>query len=56
MLSRTADGLFWLARYMERAENIARILIAGQRMASLTHTVGSESNEWASTLAARPAI
>ena len=52
MLSRTADGLFWLARYMERAENVARILVAGQRMASLTHTVGSESNEWASTLAA----
>ncbi len=52
MLSRTADGLFWLARYMERAENVARILTAGQRMASLTHTVGSESNEWASTLAA----
>jgi len=52
LLSRTADGLFWLARYMERAENVARILAAGQRMASLTHTVGSESNEWASTLAA----
>ena len=26
MLSRTADSLFWLARYMERAENIARIV------------------------------
>jgi uncharacterized alpha-E superfamily protein len=52
VLSRTADGLFWLARYMERAENVARILTAGQRIASLTHTVGSESNEWASTLAA----
>jgi uncharacterized alpha-E superfamily protein len=26
MLSRTADNLFWLARYMERAENMARIL------------------------------
>jgi uncharacterized alpha-E superfamily protein len=52
VLSRTADGLFWLARYMERAENVARILTAGQRMASLTHTVGSEGNEWASTLAA----
>ena len=29
MLSRTADGLFWLARYMERAENVARILTGG---------------------------
>jgi uncharacterized alpha-E superfamily protein len=26
MLSRTADHLFWLARYIERAENIARLL------------------------------
>jgi uncharacterized alpha-E superfamily protein len=52
VLSRTADGLYWLARYMERAENIARILSAGQRMASITRSVGSESNEWGSTLVA----
>ena len=26
MLSRTADHLFWMARYMERAENTARML------------------------------
>lgn len=26
MLSRVADSLFWMSRYMERAENIARIL------------------------------
>ena len=26
MLSRTADNLFWLARYVERAEYLARIL------------------------------
>ena len=52
MLARTADGLYWLARYMERAENVARILSAGQRMASVTRSVGSESNEWESTLAA----
>jgi uncharacterized alpha-E superfamily protein len=26
LLSRWADNLFWLARYMERAENLARIL------------------------------
>jgi len=52
VLSRTADGLYWLARYMERAENVARILSAGQRMASMTRSIGSESNEWESTLAA----
>ena len=52
MLSRTAEGLFWLARYMERAESVARLLIAGHRMASLTRSIGSTSNEWESTLAA----
>ena len=26
MLSRAADSLFWMSRYMERAENNARII------------------------------
>ena len=26
MLSRSADNLYWMSRYIERAENIARIL------------------------------
>ena len=26
MLSRTADHLFWMSRYTERAENMARLL------------------------------
>ena len=26
MLSRTAENLYWLSRYVERAENIARLL------------------------------
>lgn len=34
MLSRTADGLFWMSRYVERAENTARLLDV-QRQASL---------------------
>ncbi len=32
MLSRTADQLYWMARYVERAENIARILEVSYRM------------------------
>lgn len=52
MLSRTADSLFWLARYIERAENIARILTVGHRMASLAHSMGNPGNEWHSTLRA----
>jgi uncharacterized alpha-E superfamily protein len=52
MLSRTADSLFWLARYMERADNVARILSVGQRMASLSSAAGAAGNEWHSTLVA----
>ena len=35
MLSRTADNLYWLARYVERAEYLARILEATQRLTAL---------------------
>jgi len=52
MLSRTADSLFWLARYMERAENIARTVLVGHRMASVALSLGSGGNEWLSTLIA----
>jgi len=52
MLSRTADSLYWLARYVERAENIARIVSVGHRMASMAGSLGSVSNEWRSTLVA----
>jgi uncharacterized alpha-E superfamily protein len=52
MLSRTADSLYWLARYVERAENIARIVSVGHRMASMAGSLGSVSNEWHSTLVA----
>lgn len=35
MLSRTASSLFWMARYMERAENLARLLDVSQQLALL---------------------
>ena len=52
MLSRTADNLFWLARYVERAENVARIVLVGHRMASIAQSLGSQGDEWLSTLIA----
>ncbi len=52
MLSRTADNLYWLARYVERAENIARIVTVGNRMASMALSLGNPGNEWESTLIA----
>ena len=35
MLSRTADHLYWMARYTERAENLARMLYVNCRMTLL---------------------
>ena len=33
MLGKTAGGLFWMQRYLERSENIARLVDAGFRIA-----------------------
>nr|WP_070959861.1 alpha-E domain-containing protein [Hyphomonas sp. Mor2] len=48
MLGRTASGLFWMMRYLERFENTARLIDAGFRM-SLTRARTAES-EWESVL------
>ncbi|HRD75711.1 MAG TPA: alpha-E domain-containing protein [Hyphomicrobiaceae bacterium] len=48
MLGRTANDLFWMARYMERAENMARLLEVGHRLSLLPREEGQQ--EWRSTL------
>ena len=48
MLSRTAANLFWMARYLERAESTARLLTMGQRMAVLPGS--AYRDEWRSVL------
>lgn len=45
MLGKTAGGLFWMFRYLERSENTARTLEAGFRIAL---TRSSAEEEWAS--------
>lgn len=50
MLSRTASNLYWLARYIERAEATARMIGMGQRMSMLPGASGRQ--EWASVLRA----
>ncbi|MBN9062455.1 MAG: A alpha-helical domain with a conserved ER moti [Rhizobiales bacterium 65-9] len=52
MLSRTADSLFWMSRYMERAENLARIIDAAHRLSALPASYGGTHNEWESALLA----
>ena len=49
MLGRVANGIFWMYRYLERAENTARLLAAGQRMA-LTRGSDAANEEWKSIL------
>ena len=51
MLSRTADNLYWIARYMERAETAARLLQVGARIAMLP-TAHGYRNDWDSLLRA----
>ena len=50
MLSRTAENLFWMARYMERAEATARLITMGQRMAILPGA--HHRDEWRSVVRA----
>ncbi|MGY6552231.1 MAG: alpha-E domain-containing protein [Erythrobacter sp.] len=50
MLGRTAHALFWMFRYLERAENTARLLEAGLRMA-LTRDLATAEAEWRSVIA-----
>ena len=50
MLGKTAGGLFWMFRNLERSENTARLLEAGFRMA-LTRSATAE-DEWASVVSA----
>lgn len=49
MLSRTADNLYWIARYMERAETAARLMEVGARNSLIPSAHGHRS-EWNSLL------
>ncbi|MGE0564916.1 MAG: alpha-E domain-containing protein [Pseudolabrys sp.] len=51
MLSRTADNLYWLARYMERADYLARVLQTAQRLSAMPSAYVGASNEWESAVA-----
>jgi uncharacterized alpha-E superfamily protein len=46
MLSRTADHLFWMARYMERAENTARMLDVNYQTSLLPQSADAAERGW----------
>ena len=50
MLSRTADHIFWMARYIERAENTARMLDANLQMALLPQSDDAVAAAWRAVL------
>lgn len=52
MLSRTAENLYWIGRYMERAETMARLLEVGYRMSLMPSTGQGYRNEWSPLVAA----
>lgn len=56
MLSRTASNLFWMTRYLERAETTARLLDMGFRNALLPNTGGGYRNEWSAILQSKGAL
>ncbi|MGQ2965281.1 alpha-E domain-containing protein [Methylophilus sp.] len=50
MLSRTADHLYWMARYIERAENVARVLEVTYSMSLLPTDASNEQELWDTVL------
>ena len=50
MLSRTADHLFWMARYTERAENTARMLDVNVQTSMLPQSEEEDAQGWRALL------
>jgi uncharacterized alpha-E superfamily protein len=52
MLSRTADHLYWMSRYIERAESLARLVDAHYRMSLLPHSADTLTASLQATMTA----
>ena len=50
MLGRAANGVYWMARYLERAENTARLIDVGFHLALTRGNKASQEEEWRSVL------
>lgn len=50
MLSRTADHLFWMSRYIERAENLARLLDVTWQMSMVPQSEEAANQNWRAIL------
>src|SRR5882672_4167646 len=52
MLSRTPDQMYWMSRYVERAESLARHVDAHYRMSLLPHSGATLAQSLSSTMTA----
>ena len=50
MLGRTANNVYWMARYVERAENLARLLASTYHMSLLPAASGNDAQQWEAPL------
>jgi len=50
MLGRSANGIYWMSRYLERAENTARLIDVGFHLALTRSSKESQEEEWKSVL------
>lgn len=50
MLGRSANGVYWMSRYLERAENTARLIDVGFHLALTRGSRASQEEEWRSVL------
>jgi uncharacterized alpha-E superfamily protein len=50
LLGRAAASLYWISRYVERAENMARLLEVGYRISLMPRATEGHLDEWRSTL------
>jgi uncharacterized alpha-E superfamily protein len=50
MLGRTAASLYWMSRYVERAESMARLIEVGYRISLMPSAIEGHLDEWRSTL------
>ena len=44
MLSRVADSIYWMSRYVERAENVARFIDVNLQL--MLDTPSGEGQQW----------
>jgi uncharacterized alpha-E superfamily protein len=50
MLGRTANNVYWMARYVERAENMARLLASTYHMSLLPANRSGKDDDWEAPL------